>query len=154
MPEFPSENKSPLGIKAQQGVILAIEDDLQDVEILRIALAQRNSGWKVLSVPFAREAMLYLGKIGQYADENQFPRPEIIVLDLALPGMSGMEVSRRILKVRPDIPVLLTTGHVRQGDIEQARAIGIREVIWKPQTVAEMGDLLALQLEKLVPTRT
>ena len=62
-----------------------------------------------------------------------------------------MEVSRRVLQIRPDIPVLLATGYVRNEDVEQARSIGIREVIWKPQTIGEMGDLLAQQLEKLVP---
>src|ERR1700736_3753859 len=67
---------------------------------------------------------------------------------------SGMEVSRRVLQIRPDIPVLLATGYVRNEDVEQARSIGIREVIWKPQTIGEMGDLLAQQLEKLVPTQS
>ena len=44
-----------------------------------------------------------------------------------------------------------TDRDVRNEDVEQARVIGIREVIWKPQTIGEMGDLLAQQLEKLVP---
>jgi PAS domain S-box-containing protein len=79
---------------------------------------------------------------------------DLILTDLSMPGMSGMEVSRRMLEIRPDIPVLLATGYVRNEDVEQARSIGIREVIWKPQTVGEMGDLLAQQLEKLVPTQT
>ena len=78
---------------------------------------------------------------------------DLVLTDLSMPGMSGMEVSRRMLEIRPDIPVLLATGYVRTEDVEQARSIGIREVIWKPQTVGEMGDLLAQQLEKLAPTR-
>jgi len=78
---------------------------------------------------------------------------DLVLTDLSMPGMSGMEVSRRMLEIRPDIPVLLATGYVRTEDVEQARTIGIREVIWKPQTVGEMGDLLAQQLEKLAPTR-
>jgi PAS domain S-box-containing protein len=78
---------------------------------------------------------------------------DLVLTDLSMPGMSGMEVSRRMLEIRPDIPVLLTTGYVRNEDVEQARSIGIREVIWKPQTIGEMGDLLAQQLEKLVPAR-
>jgi PAS domain S-box-containing protein len=76
---------------------------------------------------------------------------DLVLTDLSMPGMSGMEVSRRVLQIRPDIPVLLATGYVRNEDVEQARSIGIREVIWKPQTIGEMGDLLAQQLEKLVP---
>jgi PAS domain S-box-containing protein len=78
---------------------------------------------------------------------------DLVLTDLSMPGMSGMEVSRRMLEIRPDIPVLLATGYVRTEDVEQARSIGIREVIWKPQTIGEMGDLLAQQLEKLVPAR-
>ena len=77
---------------------------------------------------------------------------DLVLTDLSMPGMSGMDVSRQILQIRPDIPVLLATGYVRNEDVEQARAIGIREVIWKPQTIGEMGDLLAQQLQKLVPT--
>jgi PAS domain S-box-containing protein len=78
---------------------------------------------------------------------------DLVLTDLSMPGMSGMDVSRKILTIRPDIPVLLATGYVRKEDVELARSIGIREVIWKPQTVNEMGDLLAQQLEKLVPAR-
>jgi PAS domain S-box-containing protein len=78
---------------------------------------------------------------------------DLVLTDLSMPGMSGMEVSRRVLQIRPDIPVLLATGYVRTEDVQQARVIGIREVIWKPQTISEMGDLLAQQLEKLVPAQ-
>ena len=74
---------------------------------------------------------------------------DLVLTDLSMPGMSGMDVSRRILTIRPDIPVLLATGYVRKEDVELAHSIGIREVIWKPQTIGEMGDLLAQQLEKL-----
>jgi PAS domain S-box-containing protein len=78
---------------------------------------------------------------------------DLVLTDLSMPGMSGMEVSRRVLEIRPDIPVLLATGYVRNEDVEQARVIGVREVIWKPQTIGEMGDLIAQQLEKLVPAQ-
>jgi CheY-like chemotaxis protein len=73
------------------GVILLIEDDLQDVELFRLALDQIASPCKVVSVQFAREAIKYLGRFGQYADEQNFPKPTLIVLDLSLPGMSGFE---------------------------------------------------------------
>jgi PAS domain S-box-containing protein len=77
---------------------------------------------------------------------------DLILTDLSMPGASGMDVAKAILSIRPDIPVLLATGYVRPEDVECARAIGIREVIWKPHTVGEMGEQLAQQLEKLVPS--
>jgi PAS domain S-box-containing protein len=79
---------------------------------------------------------------------------DLVLTDLSMPGMSGMDVSSRVLAIRPDIPVLLATGYVRAEDVELARSIGIREVIWKPQTISEMGAMLAQLLEKLVPVRT
>lgn len=89
-----------------EGVILAIEDDLGDVEVLRLALAFRQVAWKVISVSFAKEAILYLGRMGQYADETQYPWPTVILLDLNLPGMSGMEFLTWARK-EPNIPPIV-----------------------------------------------
>ena len=55
------------------------------------ALVQAGSSCKVISVQFAKDAMKYLCREGHYADEKQFPRPTLIVLDLSLPGMTGIE---------------------------------------------------------------
>jgi len=73
------------------GVILLIEDDLQDVELFRLALAQSGSLCEVVSVNYARDAIKYLGRMGEYADTVKFPKPTLIVLDLSLPGMTGLE---------------------------------------------------------------
>jgi CheY-like chemotaxis protein len=72
-------------------VILQIEDDLQDIELFRLAVAQSGSHCKVVSVAYARDAIKYLGGFGEYADRTQFPKPTLIVLDLSLPGMTGFE---------------------------------------------------------------
>lgn len=81
------ENALPL----INGIILQIEDDLEDVELFRIALAQNGSGCQLISVQFAKDAINYLCRIGQYIDAQRYPRPTLIVLDLSLPGMSGLE---------------------------------------------------------------
>ena len=64
---------------------------------------------------------------------------DIVVTDLTMPGMSGFDLSRALLAMRPDIPVLVTTGYVRDEDEVMAREIGIREIILKPISVAELG---------------
>ena len=73
------------------GVILLIEDNSEDIELFRLAVAQSGSPCDVIAVQFAKDAIKYLGGVGEYADQNQFPKPTLIVLDLSLPGMSGLE---------------------------------------------------------------
>jgi CheY-like chemotaxis protein len=82
-----SEHVSPL----MNGVILLIEDNAEDVELFRLAVAQSGSPCQVVAVQFAKDAIKYLGGVGEYADQNRFPKPPLIVLDLSLPGMSGLE---------------------------------------------------------------
>jgi len=120
-------------------------DDEESLVILAKRMLERM-GYKVTGFSDAAEALAAFEKAPEDFD--------LVLTDLSMPGMSGMDVSRRVLQIRPDIPVLLATGYVRSEDVDQAHSIGIREVIWKPQTIAEMGDLLAAQLEKLVPART
>jgi PAS domain S-box-containing protein len=117
-------------------------DDEQSLVILAKRMLERM-GYHVTGFNDAQDALEAFTAAPQDFD--------LVLTDLSMPGMSGMDVSRQILQIRPDIPVLLATGYVRTEDVEEARAIGIREVIWKPQTIGEMGDLLAQQLEKLVP---
>ncbi len=67
---------------------------------------------------------------------------DVVVTDLSMPGMSGFNLSRALLKLRPDVPIVLTTGYVRPEDKETARNSGIRELILKPNTVEELGRAL------------
>jgi PAS domain S-box-containing protein len=123
-----------------QGQRILYLDDEESLVILAKRMLERM-GYQVRGFKDPQEALAAFAAAPQDFD--------LVLTDLSMPGMSGMDVSRRILQIRPDIPVLLATGYVRAEDVEQARAIGIREVIWKPQTIGEMGDLLAQQLQKL-----
>jgi PAS domain S-box-containing protein len=76
---------------------------------------------------------------------------DLVLSDLSMPGLSGIDVARRVLEVRPDIPVLLASGYVRNEDVEIARSIGVREIIWKPATINEMGELLKRVLAQIIP---
>lgn len=67
---------------------------------------------------------------------------DIVVTDLSMPHMSGLEFASEVLSVRPEIPVLMMTGDVRGNDQSNARAIGIREVIIKPATIDDLGRVL------------
>ncbi len=67
---------------------------------------------------------------------------DVVVTDLSMPHMSGFELAREVLAVRPGIPVLMTTGYIGEEDEGNARAAGISEVILKPVTMEELGQVL------------
>jgi PAS domain S-box-containing protein len=65
-----------------------------------------------------------------------------VITDLSMPGMSGAELARAILAIRPDVPVVMTSGYIRPEDELEARQIGVREVILKPDTIEELAKAL------------
>ena len=74
-----------------------------------------------------------------------------VVTDLSMPRITGFEVARQLLSIRPDIPIVLASGYIRPDDEQQAASIGIRRVLLKPSTV----DVLAQTLDEiLTPAQT
>jgi PAS domain S-box-containing protein len=71
---------------------------------------------------------------------------DLVLTDLSMPGASGMDFARNVLAVRPDVPVIMTTGYIDPDDLDLARRIGVREVILKPTTIEEMGRSFHRQL--------
>ena len=72
-------------------VILIVEDDLNTIKVLRFSLVQAGFTNKVLEVHDAREAVDFLLGEGDYGDRLQYPLPQLILLDLKMPGMNGFE---------------------------------------------------------------
>ena len=133
---------APKAPRKGRGERILYIDDEESLVLLAGRLLERM-GYRVSGFTDAAQALAAFA-----AAPGDF---DLILTDLSMPGASGMDVAKAILSIRPEIPVLLATGYVRPEDVECARAIGIREVIWKPHTVGEMGEQLAQQLEKLVP---
>jgi CheY-like chemotaxis protein len=67
---------------------------------------------------------------------------DVVVTDLSMPGMSGFDLARGLLEIRPDVPIVMTSGYLRPEDQETALRIGIRALILKPNTVEELGSVL------------
>jgi CheY-like chemotaxis protein len=66
-------------------------------------------------------------------------RFDILVTDLTMPSMSGLDLVREIHRIRPALPVVLATGYGGDVDAEEARALDIHELLFKPATVAALG---------------
>ena len=68
-------------------------------------------------------------------------RMKMRVPDLSMPHMSGFDLAREMLALRPEIPMLMTTGNICIEETHYAREVGIREVILKPVTVGELAHV-------------
>jgi DNA-binding NtrC family response regulator len=68
--------------------------------------------------------------------------PDGVFLDLIMPGMSGIEVLRRIRKEWPELPVVIVTGYPDVGDIDEACRLGVAGVIEKPMIVRNLAGVL------------
>lgn len=72
-------------------------------------------------------------------DPNSF---DLVITDQTMPGMTGSDLARRILQIRPGMPIILCTGYSNLIDAESAKAMGIREFAMKPLSKGAIGKLI------------
>jgi CheY-like chemotaxis protein len=73
-------------------------------------------------------------------DPRQF---DAVVTDLSMPGLRGFDLAREMLAARPDLPMVVVSGYIRDEDQQIAQALGIRELVLKPNTSDDLGELLS-----------
>jgi CheY-like chemotaxis protein len=78
---------------------------------------------------------------------------EAVVTDLSMPSMSGIEFATQVLRLRPEVPVVMTSGYVRPKDRESVMKCGVRDLLLKPNTVEELGDVLHRLILQARPQR-
>ncbi len=128
--------------------ILLVEDNPNDVELTLRALSQHNLANKVHVVGDGAQALDYLFRTGEYAGRNARETPKLVLLDLKLPKVDGLEVLRRIksdaaLKV---LPVVVLTSSREEKDVVESYHLGVNSYIVKPvdfeqfvSSVSEIG---------------
>jgi len=67
---------------------------------------------------------------------------DAVITDLAMPGMSGLELASALLHIRPDVPIVLSSGYISPEDWAAAQRLGIRHLILKPNLVQELAQML------------
>lgn len=124
--------------------ILLVEDNPADIKITQRALRESASSVELIIVRDGQEAVEYLQRAGMHADDTHWRRPDLILLDLNLPKLTGREVLERI-RATPDLRavpvVVLTTSH-RQEDVQDLYAAGANTYIEKPQDFARFVEVL------------
>lgn len=114
--------------------ILIVEDNPDDAEMALRALRTNNLTNKVLVVKDGEEALNFIFAREQYAENNHINRPKVVLLDLKLPKVGGLEVLQAI-KSNPDtkiIPVIVLTTSKEESDIIESYRLGVNSYIVKP----------------------
>ena len=73
---------------------------------------------------------------------------DLVITDHAMPHMAGSELSSELLKIRPDLPIILCTGHSENMSREKAKDIGIKEFLTKPLNKQELAEAVRRVLDK------
>jgi PAS domain S-box-containing protein len=67
---------------------------------------------------------------------------DVVVSDLSMPLMSGVDLARKVLQIRPGIPILMSSGYIRPEDNEEVRSLGLPDLLLKPDTIEELSQNL------------
>jgi CheY-like chemotaxis protein len=114
--------------------ILLIEDNPADVVLTLRGLKKRNLSNKVLVINDGAEALDYIFARGEYEDRNMENIPRLILLDLKLPKVHGLEVLRQIKsnEMTKVIPVVVLTSSTEEKDVIESYKLGVNSYIAKP----------------------
>ena len=113
--------------------VLFIDDD-ESIVFLMTRLLERQ-GYRVSGFTDAREALA-----AARANPGQF---DLAVTDFNMPHMSGLDVARALREIHPDLPVAVASGYITDALREEAPAAGVKELVYKPNTVDELCEVVS-----------
>lgn len=124
--------------------ILYAEDEADDVLFLELALKRTRSPHRLRAVPDGAQAIDYLAGKALFNDRSRYPLPALILLDINMPKINGLEVLQWI-RQQPhfaSVPVLMLTSSMRPEDMERASRLGANEYLLKPSDPSKLVELV------------
>ncbi|HUI89372.1 MAG TPA: response regulator [Anaerolineales bacterium] len=114
--------------------ILLVEDNPRDAELMIRALKKRNLANNLIHVEDGSEALDFLFNRGKYQERKNSSVPKVVLLDLKLPKVDGLEVLREMRENESTrkIPVVVVTSSSEDPDIKRAYELGANSYVVKP----------------------
>jgi two-component system, response regulator len=127
-------------------IVLLVEDNPDDEELTRIALQESSIAHQLMVVRNGAEALDYLFATGAHAGREATMMPQLILLDLKLSTMTGLEVLRRL---RADertklIPVVILTSSIEDEDLLNSYRIGTNGYVRKQVDFSQFSEAVRL----------
>ena len=122
--------------------ILLVEDDPNDVELTLHSLAKAHVTNQIHVVRDGAEALEFIFGTGEYANRDIQNSPKVVLLDLKLPKVGGLEVLRRIKgdERTRTIPVVVLTSSREEPDIAESYRLGVNSYITKPVDFEQFSE--------------
>lgn len=128
--------------------ILLVEDNMNDAEMTIRSLHKKNIAISILHLKDGASALHYLFATDEFSGINIHQKPKVILLDLKMPKVDGLEVLEKIKKneITKTIPVVVLSSSKESPDIQKAYSLGANSYIVKPvdfesfvKAVTELG---------------
>ena len=129
-------------------VMLVADDDANDLALLKLAveLGARKAGIRITvqAVEDGETAIAYLSGGGKFARRDIFPFPDIIVLDLKMPGLDGLDILEWLGNNDEyrRIPKIMLSGSGQERDVEEAYRLGVNTYFQKSANFDEFKELI------------
>jgi two-component system response regulator len=129
---------------ANEPVVLLVDDDANDEELARVALERSKIPHQLFVVRDGENALDWLFRRGEHAGRKSGPPPRLILLDLKLPKVNGLEVLEQI---RSDertrsLPVVVFTSSLEESDIKSSYELGANAYVRKPVDFREYKEVI------------
>jgi FixJ family two-component response regulator len=119
-----------------KSTVFVVDDDVSIRESLELLID--SAGWRPE----------LFGSAQEFLDHPPVTVPHCLVLDISLPGLNGLELQKRVLAVRPELPIIFITGHGDVPKTVQAMKAGAVEFLTKPFPDAVLLDAIRNALER------
>jgi len=122
--------KTP-SVKGKEKVLLVDDDEIVLTSMQR---ALKHSGYEVTAIRDGHEALeLFVSEPDVF---------DLVITDLTMPRITGLELSKKLTDIRPGLPVILCTGYSDSFDEQEARDMGVREMLLKPSNAADLNTIV------------
>jgi PAS domain S-box-containing protein len=74
---------------------------------------------------------------------------DVVITDVSMPGLSGPDLAAEMRRIREHVPIIMTSGYIRQEDVDVAQRLNINQLVYKANTVEALGEALAREIQAL-----
>lgn len=110
--------------------ILVVDDEFEIRELLSEALTLKN-----FEVATAEDGLQGLKVFDEF-------KPHLAIVDVRMPNLDGVGFSKRVLAAYPGFPIIIISGFLKQYNIEEIRALGVKEILTKPLDIEFLSNTI------------